>query len=200
MINALNSGARVFMADFEDANSPTWENCVEGQANLIDAVERTISLETGEQELPAERRDRDAARPPARLAPAREARARRRRAGLGAACSTSASTSSTTRRGARRARHGPVLLPAEAREPPRGAALERRLRRARRSALGLAARHDPRDRPDRDDPGRVRDGRDPLRAARALRRAERRPLGLHLQRDQEVPRPRRSSCCPTAPR
>jgi malate synthase len=49
MINALNSGANVFMADFEDANSPTWENCVQGQANLIDAVERTISLETGEK-------------------------------------------------------------------------------------------------------------------------------------------------------
>jgi malate synthase len=46
VINALNSGATVFMADFEDANSPTWENCVTGQANLIDAVERTISLET----------------------------------------------------------------------------------------------------------------------------------------------------------
>jgi malate synthase len=49
VINALNSGARVFMADFEDANSPTWENCVQGQANLIDAVERTISLETPEK-------------------------------------------------------------------------------------------------------------------------------------------------------
>ena len=47
VINALNSGARVFMADFEDANSPTWRNCVEGQANLIDAVERTISLDAG---------------------------------------------------------------------------------------------------------------------------------------------------------
>ncbi len=46
MINALNSGASVFMADFEDANSPTWENCLQGQANLIDAVERSISLET----------------------------------------------------------------------------------------------------------------------------------------------------------
>jgi malate synthase len=46
VINALNSGARVFMADFEDANSPTWENVVEGQANLIDAVERTIELES----------------------------------------------------------------------------------------------------------------------------------------------------------
>ncbi len=49
MINALNSGASVFMADFEDANSPTWKNCVAGQANLIDAVERTISLETPEK-------------------------------------------------------------------------------------------------------------------------------------------------------
>ena len=38
MINALNSGARVFMADFEDANSPTWRNVVEGQRNLADAV------------------------------------------------------------------------------------------------------------------------------------------------------------------
>jgi malate synthase len=46
MINALNSGAQVFMADFEDANSPTWKNCVEGQANLKDAVAQTISLET----------------------------------------------------------------------------------------------------------------------------------------------------------
>src|SRR5438874_370035 len=49
MINALNSGASVFMADFEDANSPTWRNCVEGQANLIDAAARTISLDTGEK-------------------------------------------------------------------------------------------------------------------------------------------------------
>ncbi len=49
MINALNSGASVFMADLEDANSPTWENCVAGQGNLIDAVARTISLETPEK-------------------------------------------------------------------------------------------------------------------------------------------------------
>ena len=49
VINALNSGARVFMADFEDANSPTWANCVEGQRNLTDALDRTISLDTGEK-------------------------------------------------------------------------------------------------------------------------------------------------------
>ncbi len=46
MINALNSGARVFMADYEDACSPRWENIVEGQRNVTDAVRREISLET----------------------------------------------------------------------------------------------------------------------------------------------------------
>jgi malate synthase len=50
MINALNSGARCFMADFEDANSPTWENCVEGQVNLVEAIDRTIELTTPEKE------------------------------------------------------------------------------------------------------------------------------------------------------
>jgi malate synthase len=50
MINALNSGASVFMADFEDANSPTWQNVVDGQGNLVDAVSRTISLDTGEKQ------------------------------------------------------------------------------------------------------------------------------------------------------
>ena len=44
VINALNSGAKGFMADFEDANSPTWSNMVDGQANLIDAIERTIEF------------------------------------------------------------------------------------------------------------------------------------------------------------
>ncbi|MDQ2943260.1 MAG: malate synthase A [Candidatus Dormibacteraeota bacterium] len=48
LINALNSGARVFMADFEDANSPTWANLVEGQINLIDAIERRIDFTSPE--------------------------------------------------------------------------------------------------------------------------------------------------------
>jgi len=42
-INALNSGAQCWMADFEDANSPTWENVIEGQLNMRDAVNRTIA-------------------------------------------------------------------------------------------------------------------------------------------------------------
>ena len=44
IINALNSGAKVFMADFEDSNTPTWENTVQGQINLRDAVDGTISF------------------------------------------------------------------------------------------------------------------------------------------------------------
>jgi len=43
IINALNSGANVFMADFEDANSPTWSNIIGGQNNLMDAVRETIT-------------------------------------------------------------------------------------------------------------------------------------------------------------
>lgn len=51
IINALNSGADVFMADFEDALSPTWENVLIGQKNLIDAVNRTIDYETPDGKL-----------------------------------------------------------------------------------------------------------------------------------------------------
>ena len=45
IINALNSGAKVFMADLEDSNTPSWENNIEGQINLRDAVNRTITFE-----------------------------------------------------------------------------------------------------------------------------------------------------------
>jgi malate synthase len=44
VINAFNSGAKMFMADFEDANSPTWSNTIEGQINLRDAIRRTIEF------------------------------------------------------------------------------------------------------------------------------------------------------------
>ncbi|CAA7392305.1 malate synthase A [Chryseobacterium fistulae] len=44
IINALNSGASTFMADFEDSNSPTWNNCIQGQINLSDAINRTIDF------------------------------------------------------------------------------------------------------------------------------------------------------------
>jgi len=48
IINALNSGAKVFMADFEDSNAPTWKNILEGQANLCDAVRGTITYTSPE--------------------------------------------------------------------------------------------------------------------------------------------------------
>ena len=48
VINALNSGARGFMADFEDANSPTWANQVSGHVNLVDAIEGTIAYESSD--------------------------------------------------------------------------------------------------------------------------------------------------------
>jgi malate synthase len=56
IINALNSGAKVFMADFEDANSPRWDNMVTGQANLTRAIERTIAFTSpeGKEYRPAE--------------------------------------------------------------------------------------------------------------------------------------------------
>jgi malate synthase len=48
VINALNSGAKVFMADFEDANTPTWDNLMEGQVNLQHAIRRTIEFKSPE--------------------------------------------------------------------------------------------------------------------------------------------------------
>jgi malate synthase len=48
VINALNSGAKVFMADFEDANTPNWENTIQGQINLRDAIARTIDYASPE--------------------------------------------------------------------------------------------------------------------------------------------------------
>lgn len=48
VINALNSGANVFMADFEDANAPSWDNIIQGQLNLRDAIRRVITFSTPE--------------------------------------------------------------------------------------------------------------------------------------------------------
>src|SRR5690242_16213920 len=50
-INALNSGARVWMADFEDSTSPTWENVVLGQLNLKDALDGTLSYTAADGRL-----------------------------------------------------------------------------------------------------------------------------------------------------
>ena len=72
VVNALNSGASVYMADFEDATTPTWANLIEGQINLRDAIRREIDFtdpDSGKR-YRLDRRDRDAAGAAARLASA----------------------------------------------------------------------------------------------------------------------------------
>ena len=68
VINALNSGANVFMADFEDSNAPTWSNCLEGQRNLRDANWRTIEYSSPEGKLYPGRKTRSTLCSSARLA------------------------------------------------------------------------------------------------------------------------------------
>lgn len=60
-VNALNSGARVWLADFEDASAPTWHNVIGGQINLIDAYERRIDFTSPEGKLYALRPDAELA-------------------------------------------------------------------------------------------------------------------------------------------
>jgi malate synthase len=74
VINALNCGASTFMADLEDANCPTWDNMVSGQANLMDAVRRTITFEQSGKHYRLNDEDRGADPAAARLAPGGEAR------------------------------------------------------------------------------------------------------------------------------
>ena len=204
-INALNSGAKVWLADHEDANTPLWENVVDGQLNLRDSIDRRqLDFTSPEGKAYALKPTTSSLATivvrPARLAPAREAHPRRRRADVAAAWSTSRSTWPPAASSRSTAATGPYFYLPKMESPPRGAAVERRLR-PRPGLPRHPARHDPGDRADRDLPGGVRDGGDPLRAARPLRRAQRRPLGLHVQRHQELPHPRRAtSCCPTATR
>ncbi len=190
MINALNSGARCFMADFEDANSPTWANCVDGQVNLVDAIERTIELETRGQDLPPERRGGDADRAPARAGTCPSGTCWSTASPSRLRSSTSGSTSSTTRTGSSERGAGPYFY-----LPKLESHLEARLWNDvfdfAEDELERPARLDQGDGAHRDDPRRLRDGGDPLRAARPLGGPQRRPLGLHLQHHQEVPRPPR---------
>ena len=187
MINALNSGADVFMADFEDSLSPSWRNVVLGQQNCIDAVRRTISLESGGKSYRLN--DKTAVllvRPRGWHLPekhvtvdgnADQRQPLRLRALL-----------LPQRPRAARPRHRPLLLPAEDREPPRGAAVERGVRLRPGGAEDSAGQHPGHD-ADRDAPRGVRDGGVPLRAARARQRPQRRALGLHVLLHQEVPEP-----------
>ena len=191
VINALNSGASVFLADFEDANSPTWANCVEGQRNLRDAIDGTIDYrapETGKEYRLNEKTAILLVRPRGWHLLEKHLLVD------GKPCSGSLFDFGLYffHCGKTAPREGGValLLPPEARAPPRGAPLERRLREGAEGPRH-PERDDPRDRPHRDDHGRLPDGRDPLGAEGPLGGPQLRPLGLHLLVHQEARAPPR---------
>ena len=174
------------MADFEDANSPTWHNMIEGQINLRDAIRRTIAF-TSPDGKEYRLKDETAVlmvRPRGWHLPEKHVLVDGQPV-PGALFDFGLYFFHNARELLERGTRA-VLLPAQDGEPPGGAAVERRLQPGAGRA-GHSARHHPRHRADRDHPGRVRDGRNPVRAARPLGRAELRALGLHLQLHQEVP-------------
>ena len=142
-INALNSGARVWLADLEDANTPHWRNVVGGQVNLHDAVRRTIAFTSPEGKEYAAARPAstagDRAAPP-RLALRRGSTSPSTAGPWSARWSTSACYFFHNAHELLDARQRPLLLPAEDGVAPRGAAVERRLhpRRGARSGSRTA--------------------------------------------------------------
>ncbi len=121
IINALNCGANVFMADFEDANSPTWANNIEGQINLKDRWAGKLELHRSAKRSKRYQISRQAGgadRAPARLASRRGAPHRRRRADLGIAVRFRPLLL-PQRQGADRSRHRPLFLSAQARDATR---------------------------------------------------------------------------------
>ena len=186
LVNALNSGAKVFMADFEDASTPTWHNKVQGQINLTDAIERRIDFETPEGKA-YKLKDTVAAlmpRPRGWHLPEKHV-----------LVDGEPMSGGLFDFGMVFFHNAERLLDKGTRPyfylPKMESHLEARLWNDvfvhAQDALGVEQRHDPRDRPHRDHPGGVRDGRDPLRAARPLLRPQRRPLGLHVLDDQDIP-------------
>ena len=200
IINALNCGANVFMADFEDASTPTWTNMVDGQFNLASAVHREIDYVDPQSGREYRLNDKTAVlfvRPRGWHLPEKHMTVD------GVPMSGSLfdfglyffhNAKELLARGS-----GPYFY-----LPKMESHLEARLwndvfvacpGRARR-----AAEVDQGHGADRDHPRHLRDGRDPVGAARSLRRPQLRPLGLHLQLHQEVPRAGVVGACPTAPR
>ena len=200
VINALNSGASVFMADFEDSNSPTWANNIEGQINLRDAIAGDDCVHQSRGQRVRAERPRPRSCWCGRAAGIwwRSMSRVERTADLGLAVRFRP-VLLPQRQGADGQGHGPYFY-----LPKMESHLEARLWNDvfifAQDYTGRSARHDPRDGADRNHSRRVRDGRDSLRAARPFGGAELRALGLHFQLHQEVPQSSRRSCCRTAPR
>ena len=142
VINALNSGANVFMADFEDATSPTWRNIMDGQQNLYDAVRTHDHLQAPSQRqaLRADEPPRHPDGPPPRPSLGGAPLRSRPRTDPGLAVRLW-HLPVPQRRGADRARHGPLLLPAQAAVLGRSAVVERRIRTVSVVAWSPAGHH-----------------------------------------------------------
>ena len=169
-INALNSGARVFMADFEDSKRADLGQQHPGPHQYARRRARDDRLRRSgqRQALRTRRENRRTHRPTARLAPARQLYPGGRRADFRQPGGFRADVL-PQRRGADRRRPGPVFLSAQAGESSGGAVVERCFRPCAEQARPAGRRHQG-DRADRDDHGRLRDGRDPLRAEGPHRR------------------------------
>ena len=179
IINALNSGASVFMADFEDANTPTWDNNLQGHLNLRDAIRRRIDFTSPEGK--AYRLNAKTAvlfvRPRGWHLPEKHVLIDGEPISGGLfdfGLYFFHNAKELLARGS-----GPYFY-----LPKLESHLEARLWNdvfvMAQDDARRAARLDQGDGADRDDPRRVRDGRDPLRAARALGGPQLRALGLHL--------------------
>ena len=198
IVNALNSGAKVFMADFEDATSPIWANMVEGQINLKDRWANQIDFTDPD----SGKAYKLGAKPAVLIVRPRGWHLPERHIEIDGEPTSGALFDFGlyifhNAKAALAAGSGPYFY-----LPKLESHLEARLWNdvfvAAQNALGLKHGHDQGDRPDRDPAGRLRDGRDPLRAARPHGRAELRPLGLHLLLHQEA-RPQ-SGLRPARPR
>ena len=139
IINALNSGANVFMADFEDANSPTWDNLSRARSTCATRCAGTIELHRSAsgKSVRARATSRDADRAPARLAPRRRSTSRVDGAPIAGSLFDFGlfffhNAQALLERGT-----GPYFYLPKMREPPRSPALERRVRAAPRTTLGI---------------------------------------------------------------
>ena len=200
IINALNSGAKVFMADFEDSSTPTWNNLLDGQINLRDAIRRTITYadpSTGKQYKLNDKTAVLFVRP--RGWHLEERHVLVDGEPMSGSLFDFRPLLLPQRQGTAGARQRALLLPAQDGEPSRSAAVERRLH-PRAKGTRLAARHHQGHRAHRNHSRQLRDGRDSLRTARPLRRPELRPLGLHLQLHQEIRQRCHMRSCPIAGR
>ncbi len=189
-INALNSGANVWLADFEDANTPLWENMITGQLNLRDALDRTIDFTSDEGKDYRLRPDDELAtivvRPRGWHLDEKHVLVDGERVS-GSLFDFALYFFHCAQRQLDKGK-GPYFYLAKM-ESHLEARLWNDVFDVAQDRARPPARHDPGDGADRDDPGGVRDGRDPLRAARPQRRAERGPVGLPVQHHQEVPLP-----------